>query len=167
MLITVLDNLDILYLHLYNNTILKKRGVRMLSKPQHGWTDFSLGENCYSISYLSNVPFDWLDRAIFGMETLLPFEVYGCCEPGRIVCAVDFSECRIFFENDKHQKDDSSCEAIPMNMLDFCQKLHKDISDHIDDWQKWGYSYNVTKEDLQSRLDRLQKLINVKANCFI
>ncbi len=139
----------------------------MLSKPQYGWTDFSLGESCYSISYLTNVPVDWLDRAIFGLEMLLPFEIYGCCEPGRMVCTVDLLECRIIFKDDKHHKEDSSVEIVPISMLDFCQMLHKDIFDHIDDWQKWNYSYNMTKEDIQSRLDRLQKLIAVKENCFI
>ena len=39
-----------------NKTMLKKRGVHMLSKPEHGWTDFSLGESCYCLSYLSNIP---------------------------------------------------------------------------------------------------------------
>ena len=138
----------------------------MLSKPQHGWTEFSLGETCYSMSYLTNIPFDWLDRAIFGLETLLPFEIYGRCEPGRMVCTVDFWECRIIFEDDKHRKVDSSLEIVPVNMLNFCQKLHKDISNHIDDWQKWSSSYLVMKEDLQSRLDRLEKLIRIKENCF-
>ena len=139
----------------------------MLSKPQHGWTVFSLGESCYSLSYLSNIPLEWLERAIFGLETLLPFAVYGYCEPGKMVCTVDFSECRIIFEDDKHHKRDSSFETVPVHMLDFCKTLHEDISNHIDDWQKWGFSYHVTKKDLQSRLDRLQKLIRVKENCFI
>ena len=138
----------------------------MLSKPKHGWTVFSLGNSCYSLSYLSNLPFDWLDRAIFGLETLLSFEVYGYCEPGRMVCTVDFGECHIFFENDKHQKDESSCEAVAVNMLEFCQKLYDDVANHIDDWQAWASSYYVTKADIQSRLDRLQKLIQVKENCF-
>ncbi len=138
----------------------------MLRKPQHGWTVFSLGESSYSLSYLSNIPLEWLERAIFGLETLLPFEVYGYCEPGRMMCTVDFSECGIYYENDKHQKDDSSFKSVPINMLDFCKKLHEDISDHIEEWQEWSSSYNATKEDIQSRLDRLQKLIRVKDNCF-
>ena len=133
----------------------------MISKPQYGWTDFSLGESCYSLSYLSNIPLEWLERAIFGLETLLPFDVCGYCEPGRVICTVAFLECRIGFE-----KDDSSLEIIPINMLDFCKKLHKDISDHIEDWQRWNSSYNLTKEDIQSRLDRLQKLIRIRENCF-
>lgn len=138
----------------------------MLSKPEHGWSEFSLGESCYSISYLTNVPLDWLDRAIFGLETLLPFEVDGYCEPGRMVCTVDFSESHIFFENGERDKQNSFCEVIPINMLDFCEQLHKDITDNIDDWQKWNSSYSLTKEELQFRLDRLKKLIYVKANCF-
>ena len=138
----------------------------MLSRPQHGWTDFSLGKSCYSLSYLSNIPFVWLDRAIFGLETLLPFEVYGYCEPGKMVCKVDFTDCHVYFENDKHLKENSSCEVVPVSMLDFCKKLHQDISESIDDWQIWNHSFHLPKEDLISRLERLQKLIDVKANCF-
>lgn len=136
----------------------------MLSKPQHGWTVFSLSESSYSLSYLSNIPLEWLEKAIFGLETLLPFEVYGYCEPGRIVCTVDFGECRIYFEDDEHIIDDSSYENVSIRMLDFCKALHKDILDYIDDWSRWNSSYNLTKEDIQSRLDRLQRLICTKEN---
>ena len=139
----------------------------MLSKPQHGWTVFSLGGSSYSLSYLSNIPLEWLERAIFGLETLLAFEVYGYCEPGRMTCTVDFSECRIVFEDDKQHTKDSSFEIIPIQMLDFCKILHEDISAHIEDWSQWNSSYSLTKEKLQSRLDRLQKLIRIKENCFI
>ena len=139
----------------------------MLSKPQHGWTVFSLGEGSYSLSYLSNIPLEWLERAIVGLETLLPFEVYGYCEPGRMLCTVNLSECRIIFEDDKLHKKGSSFEIFPVHMLDFCKTLHEDISEHIDDWSKWNASYNLTKDDIQSRLDRLQKLICIKENCFI
>lgn len=139
----------------------------MLSKPQHGWTDFSLGDSYYSISYLTNVPLDWLERAIFGLETLQSFEVYGHCEPGSMVCTVDFSECRIFFKDDKHHKNDIPLVIVPINMLDFCKKLHEDVLAYIDDWSKWNASNNLSKEDIQSRLDRLQKLIHLKENRFI
>jgi len=138
----------------------------MLIKPQCGWTDFSLGANHYSLSYITNVPVDWLDRAIFGLETLLPFTVSGFCEPGEMVCTVDFSECRIVFENEKHRKQDSPCATVPVSMLEFCQRLHEDIASHIEDWVAWNPSFHTTKEDLQSRLDRLQKLIRVKSDCF-
>ena len=139
----------------------------MLSKPEHGWTIFSLGKKCYDLSYMTNIPLDWLEKAIVGLETLLPFEVYGDCEPGKMICTVDFSECRIVFENGKHKEEAPSCEVVLISMLDFCKVLYEDISTHIDDWEKWNTSYHLTKEDLLSRLERLQKLIQVKANCFI
>ena len=138
----------------------------MLSKPQHGWTHVTLGELCFSLSYITNIPLEWLDRAIFGMETLLPFEVSGYCEPGRMVCTVDLFECRIVFENDRCRQNNRISEVAPINMLDFCKKLHEDITDHMDDWLKWNPYYSLTKEELLSRLDRLKKLIQVKASCF-
>ena len=138
----------------------------MLSKPQHGWTHFTLGELCFSLSYITNIPLEWLDRAIFGMETLLPFEVSGYCEPGRMVCTVDLFECRIVFENDRCRQNDRISEVAPINMLDFCGLLHKDLLDHIEDWQNWNSSFHLTKEDLTLRLDRLQKLIDIKTNYF-
>ena len=138
----------------------------MLSRPQHRWTTFSLGESNYSLSYLSNIPLEWLERAIFGLETLLPFEVYGYCEPGKMVCTVAISKCCITFMNGTYLKEDSDFETISMSMLDFCKILHEDISAHMDDWSKWDSSYNFTKEDIQSRLDRLQTLIRIKENCF-
>ena len=126
----------------------------------------SLGELCFSLSYITNIPLEWLDRAIFGMETLLPFEVSGYCEPGRMVCTVDLFECRIVFENDRRRQNDRISEVAPINMLDFCSQLHKDLLDHIEDWQNWNSSFHLTKEDLTLRLDRLQKLIDIKTNCF-
>ena len=141
--------------------------VRMLSRPQHGWTDFSLEENCYSLSYVTNVPLDWLDRAILGLETLSPFVVSGFCEPGKMVCTVEFSECRIVFEDMKHRKQETACATVPVSMPEFCKRLHEDIASHIEDWVAWNSSFHMTKEDIQSRLDRLNKLIHVKSNCFI
>ena len=132
----------------------------MLTKPLHGWTDFSLGTEIYYLSHITNIPLEWLDRAIFGLETLLPFEVRGDCEPGQMVCTVAFSHCHIRFRNDR------TCEeSVPVTMLEFCKQLHRDISANLDAWTTWG-THGVTKEDLQRRLDRLQKLMEIKENCF-
>lgn len=46
----------------------------MLTKPLHGWTDFSLeGTASYGLSYLDDIAFEWVEQAIHGLETLLPF----------------------------------------------------------------------------------------------
>ena len=45
----------------------------MLSKPNAGWTDFSLGGKTYYLSYLNDIPFVWLYYAIHGLKTMSPF----------------------------------------------------------------------------------------------
>ena len=46
----------------------------MLTKPEAGWSDFSLdGTSVYTLSYLDDIPFEWLDEAIHGLEILNPF----------------------------------------------------------------------------------------------
>ena len=59
----------------------------MFSNVDAGWADFQLpGTYPYSLSYLTPVPFEWLDAAIHGLETLQPFCVKGYLEPGRMIC---------------------------------------------------------------------------------
>ena len=41
----------------------------MLTKPDCGWSDFNLdGTSEYPLSYLDNIPFNWLDDAIHGLK---------------------------------------------------------------------------------------------------
>ena len=64
----------------------------MLSRPLNGWTDFSLGQEVYGLSYLTNVPIEWVNQAIHGLETLEPFAVHGVMEPDRMICLVILKE---------------------------------------------------------------------------
>ena len=73
----------------------------MLTKPEAGWSDFSLtGTSAYPLSYLDNIPFEWLDEAIHGLEILNPFCVKGFMEPGRFICVVSFWNCHIICEDE-------------------------------------------------------------------
>lgn len=37
----------------------------MLTKPDYGWSDFQLeGTSIYRLSYLDDIPFEWLEQAI-------------------------------------------------------------------------------------------------------
>ena len=76
----------------------------MLTKPYYGWTDFSLeGTSVYGLSYLDDIAFEWLDQAIHGLETMLPFCVKGFLEPGRMLCTVSFWNCHIVIEDDERE----------------------------------------------------------------
>ena len=139
----------------------------MLTKPDCGWSDFSLdGTSVYPLSYLDNIPFEWLDDAIHGLETLNPFCVKGFMEPGRFICVVSFWNCHIICEDeDRAPLDPQSTihEISHTSMLQFCQQLYDDISENLDDWACWDYDpefdFDTNKEELIKKLARLKELI--------
>ena len=140
----------------------------MLTKPEHGWSDFSLdGTSVYPLSYLDNIPFKWLDDAIHGLETLNPFCVKGFMEPRRFICVVSFWNCHIICEDEDRAPLDhpnTIHEISHTSMLQFCQQLYDDISENLDDWACW-YDYasktdfDTRKEELIKKLARLKELI--------
>lgn len=146
----------------------------MLSKPQYGWTDFSLeGTSIYGLSYLNDIAFEWLEQAIHGLQTRLPFCVEGYLEPGRFLCIVSYWNCHILIEGDREEaltKEDILLEYSHTSMLDFCKRLYKDISDNIDEWSCFVSCFNEPldekKKILQERLTTLKDLIISREDDF-
>ncbi len=131
----------------------------MLTKPLHGWTDFQLdGTSCYSLSYLDDIPFQWLDRAIVGLSTLTPFQVTGNLEPEAFACQVSLSHCRV---------EGRETEYSDTTMLAFCQYLHRDIRLHLEDWAAFtGRDTAARKQQLEQKLSQLQALITKNERYF-
>ena len=153
----------------------------MLSIPDAGWTDFKLKDKSYALSYLTAVPFEWLTQAIHGLETMLPFTVHGFSEPGRMLCTVSYWNCYIVFNDDEAyevEAEDICSEYIHKNMMEFCEELHRDISENIDAWCKWFTDYEAETEEeeqafyadikvqLEELLARLAALISEKKHMF-
>ena len=153
----------------------------MLSSPAAGWTNFKLKDKSYALSYLTAVPFDWLTQAIHGLETMLPFTVHGFSEPGRMLCTVSYWNCYIVFCDDENYEEDDAdirSEYIHKNMMEFCEELHRDISENIDAWCKWFTDYEAETEEeeqafytsikvqLEELLRRLSALISEKKHLF-
>ena len=139
----------------------------MLTKPDAGWSDFSLdGTSVYTLGYLDNIPFEWLDDAIHGLETLNPFCVKGFMEPGRFICVVSFWNCHIICEDEDRDPltpQNTIHEIAHTSMLQFCQQLYDDISENLDAWACWDYDpeldFDTNKEELIKKLARLKELI--------
>lgn len=145
----------------------------MLSKPEAGWTDFQLeGTELYGLSYLDNIPFEWLEQAIHGLETLLPFCVKGNMEPGHFLCVVSYWNCHIICEDEEKEplsSEDVSTEYTHVSMLEFCKKLYDDINTNFDEWVSFcGYEGDLTNDRIELRklLDRLCELISEKEEYF-
>ena len=143
----------------------------MLSKPKAGWTTFSLVNNEYSLSYLTDVALEWLEQAIHGLETFHPFTVYGLLEPGRMMCVVSYWNIHIFVEDEENvplNKEENNYETIHMTIIEFCELLYNDIKENIDEWINWfGDDRDELKKRetaINERLEKLNKLIGEKKN---
>ena len=122
----------------------------MLTKPHAGWSDFQLdGTSLYGLSYLDDIAFEWLEQAIHGLETMLPFCVKGFMEPGRFLCVVSYWNCHIICENDERNQldnEDINTEYSHTSMLEFCKYLYNDIISNIDEWVRF-VDYNEVDWD--------------------
>ncbi len=148
----------------------------MLTPPQYGWTWFQLGgSERYHLSYLTDVPFDWLIQAINGLKSRSVFAVHGFCEPGRMICTVSYRCCYVMFEQSEEEPVLEALRQESVGMLDFCRELRSDILDHLDQWACWDESFQdfdyredkeaveryrrKNREILRKKADQLDKLI--------
>ena len=152
----------------------------MLSKPEDGWSEFWLeGTYVADLSYLDDIPFTWLERAIYGLETMLPFTVKGTMEPTRILCTVSYWNCHIVYEVEDNKTSSRfengekvENEFHEITMLQFCQYLYDDISRDMHEWVNW-HVHELNEEEaeerkkaLKEKLMRLKQLISEREKCF-
>ena len=119
----------------------------MLTVPQNnGWTEFSLKDtDTYKLSWLTDVPSEWLDAAIVGLTERIPFMCTGMTEPGRLICVVSRYMCHIIWEPEGSPADSSAppkTEHVEMSVLDYCKELSEDISRDIDAWVEFGTAHD-------------------------
>ena len=146
----------------------------MLTKPYSGWTDFQLeGTSKYSLSYLDDIAFEWIDQSIHGLETMLPFCVKGFLEPDRMLCTVSFWNCHIVIENDERnplEKGDIVNEYSHTSMIDFCKYLYNDIISNVDEWASFvdyhDEDIGYKKTQHLQKLERLRNQIQEREECF-
>lgn len=73
----------------------------MLSKPNWGLTEFQLeGSDKYTLTDLTDVPFEWLDAAIEGLRNGREFCLRGYTHPDddKVFCIVSRWNCHVTFE---------------------------------------------------------------------
>lgn len=140
----------------------------MLSLPEYGWTNFSIGDAKYSLSYLFIGSTYWLKEAVHGLKNFQPFIFYGWCEPEEIFCTVTKDFCYIICADEGKIL---ATHVVKMTMLDFCKELHADISKDVAAWAYFEYYgdefegdeyeelHFQTEKEIQSLLDELAVLI--------
>ena len=146
----------------------------MLSRPVHGWSDFQLeGTSVYGLSYLDDIAFEWLDQAIHGLETMLPFCVKGFLEPNRFLCTVSYWNCHIICEDDERyplEEEDVTNEISHTSMLQFCKYLCSDIEESLGEWARFtdyeDLDFVKREELLSKKVMRLKELIAEREEWF-
>lgn len=147
----------------------------MLSKPVYGWSDFHLeNTSVYSLSYLDDLAFVWIEQAIGGLETMRPFCVKAFMEPNRFLCLVSYWNCHIICEDDERGPlgdGDVKTECSHTNMLQFCEFLYRDVRQNIEEWVEFAdgvekSDYSRRRERLDGMLERLKELISERRECF-
>jgi len=146
----------------------------MLTKPKAGWSDFQLtGTSVYGLSYIiGDLPFDWIEQAIHGLETWNPFCVTANLEPGCFICVVGYHNCHIIVEEDEwshsSQEEEISTELSHTTMMDFCKDLYDDIVSDFNEWVNFGANEGTDlkkrAENLQKQLEQLKETILIAEN---
>ena len=147
----------------------------MLTNPVNGWSDFQLDNTSeYGLSYLDDIAFEWLEQAIHGLETMLPFCVKGFCEPNRLLCMVSYYNCHIVCEGDgcsPLKEEYIINEYSHTSMLQFCEYLYNDIANNIDEWVSFPWNAedmdsSERKKQLTQKLSKLKALISERKERF-
>ena len=148
-------------------------------------------KNCYELSYLTDLPVEWLKEAIHGLEKNSPFTVTGFLEPGDMICTVGWHNCYYFSEFSPAKESSLTVRQQPISMVEFCKMLYTDIANHLDEWVKWDDDglqsmagefneddewvvdqdyylqlYQERKDEIQQLLDRLAELIRMREKTF-
>lgn len=143
----------------------------MFSKPENGWTVFSVGELQFSLSYLTCIPIDWLDAAIAALTNKADIQVRGCCEPGNMECSVS-SDGGMIRYTDEHKRWTEYSAKI--TKVGFCLALIEDLETNLDDWCQWnparvqlhGKQWESACKDLRAqilrRIRRLKQLLKAQ-----
>ena len=69
------------------------------------------------------------------------------------------------FEGEEPRPSCDSVDHIHINMIEFCEKLHADIADNLEDWVHWE-AFAMRRNSLQEKLDELAALIRENKEDF-
>lgn len=110
----------------------------MLSKPEGGWSDFELGDFQTSVSYIEDVPFNWLRACLNGLKYNLPISFF-IEEEGSNCILTSYDNTYIIVEEDEdYGNEEAEIKTIRgIDSLDISYLLLLDIKEYFDDWVTW------------------------------
>ena len=109
----------------------------MISKPQNGWVDITIGDWTDRASYLTDVQNDFLDCITKVMTTHLPNCFYCDAEGWEYIIVI--SENAISIIREKDTFDYYTYEFYENNVLlkDVAKTIVNDIESNLNEWRTW------------------------------
>ena len=128
----------------------------MLSKPENGWTVFTLGDFEAEVSYLVDIPFDWLISCKNALKHNIPLSFFLELEGETCLVTSYGYDTHIII----NRRDDGyQLKTVHnVNFMDVSDMLLKDIRLYFDDWVTW-YDFEQTEADFARRRAALKALI--------
>ena len=139
----------------------------MLSKPEHGWTNVSIGDFKYSASYITDVPVICLKAFINGYPSSLPITIRFDAEGYEYLLIVDYYATHIITDKDAGiiENQDYSLISFAINPYDLAKELINDIESNLEGWVQWdlfmddGVNSTERREELTHLVEELKTLI--------
>ena len=128
----------------------------MLSKPENGWTVFSLGDFQAEVSYLVDIPFDWLISCKNALKHNIPLSFFLELEGETCLLTSYGYDTHIIINRRDGGYQLKTVRNV--NFMDVSDKLLKDIRLYFDDWVTW-YDFEQTEADFARRRAALKALI--------
>ena len=131
----------------------------MLSKPQFGWTDITIGDWTGRLSYIDDVPMILLN-ALREPTSRVHFNTEG----GDIY--IFFTEEMTYVVNDNEGTGEPDLYVENINRVENAYSLYVNIVNHIKEWSEWGQDSDEENPDkiaeLLSNADSLYNSIFYK-----
>lgn len=128
----------------------------MLSKPENGWFVFSLGDFQAEVSYLVDIPFDWLISCKNALKHNIPLSFFLELEGETCLLTSYGYDTHIIINRRDGGYQLKTVRNV--NFMDVSDMLLKDIRLYFDDWVTW-YDFEQTEADFARRRAALKALI--------
>ena len=128
----------------------------MLSKPDIGWSVFSLGDFRAEVSYLVDIPFDWLISCKNAMKYNIPLSFFLELEGESCIVTSYGYDTHIIFHN--HDDEYKLINVRDVDFMDVTGMLLEDIKMYFEDWVTW-YDFEQKESDFARRRAALKALI--------
>ena len=129
-------------------------------KDNHGWCDVTVGQFSGRASYVTDVPFDCINAAIFSLTNNTPFAVQFDAEGSDFIVVVDAINAFVISDDDGLTF--YKCDDI-IGKDDIALQIYKDISENFDSWVNFlivdEEEKNVSADKLKAKLNELKYLL--------